>query len=146
MGRNIQIRNVPDGVHRTLRARAAAVGQSLSDYLLAELIRVAERPPVADVLARAGARQGGASTDEIVAAVRAGRDRSGDEPARTDEDAAASDAAPGVRTAGIAFDRLPRVDQEAILRLLRSFTTPADEHGREPASGGADEPGSARSA
>jgi antitoxin FitA len=80
MGRNIQIRNVPDEVHRTLRARAAAAGQSLSDYLLTELVRVAERPPVADVLARAGTRQGGASTDEIVAAVRSGRDRPGDEP------------------------------------------------------------------
>jgi plasmid stability protein len=76
MGRNIQIRNVPDQVHLTLRARAGAAGQSLSAYLLAELIRVAERPQVADVLARAGARQGGASTDEIVAAVRSGRDRS----------------------------------------------------------------------
>ena len=73
--RTIQIRNVPDDVHRMLRSRAAAAGQSLSDYLLAELIRVAERPPVADVLARASARHGGASTGDIVAAVRAGRDR-----------------------------------------------------------------------
>jgi antitoxin FitA len=71
----IQIRDVPDDVHRTLRARAAAAGQSLSAYLLDELIRVAERPPVADVLARAGARHGGTTTDEVVAAVRAGRDR-----------------------------------------------------------------------
>lgn len=75
MSRTVQIRDVPDDVHRTLRARAAAAGLSLSAYLLAELTRVAERPPVADVLARAGARQGGASTDEIVSAVRSGRDR-----------------------------------------------------------------------
>jgi antitoxin FitA len=75
MSRTVQIRDVPDEVHRTLRARAAAAGLSLSAYLLAELLRVAERPPVADVLARAGARHGGASTDEIVAAVRSGRDR-----------------------------------------------------------------------
>ena len=66
---------MPDEVHQTLRARAAAAGLSLSAYLLAELTRVAERPPVADVLARAGARHGGASTAEIVAAVRSGRDR-----------------------------------------------------------------------
>jgi plasmid stability protein len=79
MSRTVQIRDVPDEVHRTLRARAAAAGLSLSAYLLAELTRVAERPQVADVLARAGARHGGAGTDEIVAAVRSGRDRSGDE-------------------------------------------------------------------
>ena len=75
MSRTIQIRDVPDEVHRTLRARAAAAGQSLSAYLLAELTRVAERPPVADVLARAAARSGGARVDDIVAAVRSGRDR-----------------------------------------------------------------------
>jgi antitoxin FitA len=75
MSRTIQIRDVPDEVHRTLRARAAAAGQSLSAYLLAELTRVAERPPVADVLARAAARSGGARIDDIVAAVRSGRDR-----------------------------------------------------------------------
>jgi plasmid stability protein len=75
MGRTIQIRDVPDEVHRTLRARAAATGQSLSAYLLTELTRVAERPPVADVLARAAARSGGARIDDIVAAVRSGRDR-----------------------------------------------------------------------
>ena len=75
MTRTIQIRNVPDDVHRVLRTRAAEAGQSLSDYLLDELARVAERPLVADVLARAAARHGGASTEEIVAAVRSGRDR-----------------------------------------------------------------------
>jgi antitoxin FitA len=75
MARTIQIRNVPDEVHRMLRTRAAAAGLSLSDYLLGELIRVAERPPVADVLARAGARHGGARTTDVVAAVRSGRDR-----------------------------------------------------------------------
>jgi antitoxin FitA len=75
MSRNIQIRDVPDEVHRTLRARAAAAGQSLSAYLLAEVTRMAERPPVAEVLARAGARHGGVPTDEVVAAVRSGRDR-----------------------------------------------------------------------
>ena len=75
MSRSIQIRNVPDRVHKTLRARAAAAGQSLSDYLLQELVRVAERPPVADVLTRADGRTGGASTANIVGAVRSGRDR-----------------------------------------------------------------------
>jgi antitoxin FitA len=74
--KTIQIRNVPDRVHKVLRARAAAAGMSLSDYALAELERVADRPPVADLLARARARAGGAGADAIVAAVRSGRDRS----------------------------------------------------------------------
>jgi len=75
MGRNIQIRDVPDEVHRVLATRAASRGLSLTAYLRAELTRVAERPPVADVLARAAARSGGARIDDIVAAVRSGRDR-----------------------------------------------------------------------
>lgn len=73
--KTIQIRNVPDDVHRVLRTRATAAGMSLSEYSLQELERVAERPPVADLLARARARAGGASADAIVAAVRVGRDR-----------------------------------------------------------------------
>jgi plasmid stability protein len=74
MTRSVQIRNVPDSVHRTLRSRAASAGVSLSEYLLAEIVRVAERPPVADVLARATARHGGADTESIVGSVRAERD------------------------------------------------------------------------
>lgn len=73
--KTIQVRNVPDDVHRVLRTRAAAAGVSLSDYALGELERVAQHPPVADVLARARARAGGANAKAIVAAVREGRDR-----------------------------------------------------------------------
>jgi plasmid stability protein len=73
--KTIQVRNVPDDVHRELRARAAAAGVSLSDYALAELERVARHPPAADLLARARARAGGADGPAIVAAVREGRER-----------------------------------------------------------------------
>ena len=73
--KTIQVRNVPDDVHRILRTRAAAAGISLSDFALEELERVVRRPPVADLLARARARAGGADNAAIVAAVRAGRDR-----------------------------------------------------------------------
>jgi plasmid stability protein len=73
--KTIQIRNVPDDVHQALRTRAAATGVSLSDYALDELARAARRPPIADVLARARGRGEGTSMEEIVAAVRAGRDR-----------------------------------------------------------------------
>ena len=75
MSKSVQIRNVPDRVHKTLSARAAEAGVSLSDYLLGEITRVAERPAVADVLARAAARSGGVAKRDIVAAVRSGRDR-----------------------------------------------------------------------
>jgi plasmid stability protein len=74
--KTIQVRNVPDTVHRELRTRAATAGVSLSDYALAELERVATRPPVSEVLRRAAARSGGVHTKDIVAAVRSGRDRS----------------------------------------------------------------------
>jgi len=52
MSKMIQIRHVPDEVHRTLAARAAEAGMSLSDYLLAEVTKVAERPTMAEVVAR----------------------------------------------------------------------------------------------
>ena len=74
MSHSIQIRNVPEDVHRTLRARAAAAGMSLSDYLLEDITRLAERPPVADVIRRAASRSGGAEVGRIVEAVRSGRD------------------------------------------------------------------------
>lgn len=76
MPKTVQIRDVPDHIHRTLRTRAAAAGVSLSDYLLGEIERVAARPALADVLARAGGRGGGADTTSIVEAIRADRDRS----------------------------------------------------------------------
>lgn len=49
----IQIRDVPDAVHRQLRAQAAAAGMSLSDYLRREVSRIAGKPSLAEVLARA---------------------------------------------------------------------------------------------
>jgi plasmid stability protein len=49
MSKMIQIRNVPDGLHRKLKARAAMAGMSLSDYLLSELRRTAEVPTLAEL-------------------------------------------------------------------------------------------------
>jgi plasmid stability protein len=48
----IQIRNVPDGVHRTIKARAAQAGRTLSDYLLAEIERIATLPTREEMLLR----------------------------------------------------------------------------------------------
>lgn len=73
--KTIQIRNVPDDVHRVLRTRAAASGISLSDFALGELERVAQQPPVSELLHRARSRAGGAQSSAITAAIRAARDR-----------------------------------------------------------------------
>jgi plasmid stability protein len=45
----IQLRNVPDALHRSLKARAAMAGMSLSDYLLTEIKEIAERPTLAEL-------------------------------------------------------------------------------------------------
>lgn len=72
---SIQVKDVPDDVHATLRRRAAGAGQSLQEYLLARLAEEAATPTVAEVLERAGGRAGGrAPFDAAVAAVRADRD------------------------------------------------------------------------
>ena len=52
MSKMIQVRNVPDNLHRTLKAQAALAGMSLSDFLLAEMRRVAERPTLAELRER----------------------------------------------------------------------------------------------
>lgn len=49
MTKMIQLRNVPDALHRNLKARAALAGMSLSDYLLAEIREIAERPTLAEL-------------------------------------------------------------------------------------------------
>jgi plasmid stability protein len=40
----VQIRNVPDDLHRELKVRAAQAGMTLSDYLLQEMRNLAVRP------------------------------------------------------------------------------------------------------
>jgi len=52
MSKMIQLRNVPDALHRTLKARAAMAGMSLSDYLLTEIKEIAERPTLAELRER----------------------------------------------------------------------------------------------
>lgn len=56
---SVQIKNVPPDVHRVLRRRAAAAGQSMQEYLLAQLTRQAQEEPLEEVLDRAGGRSGG---------------------------------------------------------------------------------------
>ncbi len=56
MSKMIQIRNVPDEVHKALKIRAAKAGMSLSEFLRHEVTRVAGSPTVEEVLERARRR------------------------------------------------------------------------------------------
>ena len=57
MSKISQLRNVPDALHRILKARAAMAGMSLSDYLLGEIKGIAARPTLAELRARLHQRQ-----------------------------------------------------------------------------------------
>jgi plasmid stability protein len=71
--KNLQIRNVPDDVHRLLKARAAMEGRSLSEYALTELRRSLERPSRQELLARVRER-GPAEEVDVVEVLRKERD------------------------------------------------------------------------
>lgn len=72
----LQIRNVPDEARRTLKARAAAEGESLNTYLLKLLDREVTSPTVAEVLDRAARRseRATASAAEVLDEARSQRD------------------------------------------------------------------------
>ena len=74
MSRMIQVRNVPDSLHRTLKAQAALSGMSLSDFLLAEIRQVAERPTIGELRERLRRRSRVATTVSAAEAVRRERD------------------------------------------------------------------------
>lgn len=70
----IQIRNVPDTLHRRLKSRAALAGMSLSDYLLHQIREVAERPTIEEMRARLARRSAVTLPVDTADAVRAERD------------------------------------------------------------------------
>ena len=74
MSKMIQLRNVPDALHRTLKARAAMAGMSLSDYLLAEIRQAAERPTLEELRERLRRREPVAAGISAARAVRAERE------------------------------------------------------------------------
>ena len=74
----IQLRHVPDDLHRKLKARAAMEGLSLSDYLIREIRQIAEKPTMSEMmerLARLTPVHLKTSPVEILRALRDGRDR-----------------------------------------------------------------------
>jgi len=75
MSKMIQLRHVPDELHRTLKVRAALEGLSLSDYLLKEVRRIAERPTLEDLRRRLERRPRVVTRIPPAQAVRAERRR-----------------------------------------------------------------------
>lgn len=76
MSKMIQVRDVPDEIHRTLKARAAAAGMSLSDYLKRDLIAAASRPSLEEIDERVGDRgRSKVRKKTIVTALREARER-----------------------------------------------------------------------
>ena len=72
----LQIRNVPDEISRTLKIRASKKGQSLSEYVLTELTRIAERPTIEELTERIRLREPvetGTTAAEIIRAERDAR-------------------------------------------------------------------------
>jgi len=73
MPKMIQLRNVPDELHRKLKVRAAEAGMTLSDYLIAELREVAARPTPAEMRYRLASREPARVKESAAEAVRAER-------------------------------------------------------------------------
>ncbi len=74
MSKMIQLRNVPDPLHRILKARAAMAGMSLSDYLLAEIREIAERPTLGELRERLEGRERASLPKSAAAIIREERD------------------------------------------------------------------------
>lgn len=70
----VQIRNVPDDVHRRLKARAAMEGKSISELVLSEITRALERPTRRELIERVQARERAVVSQSPADAVRAERD------------------------------------------------------------------------
>lgn len=72
--KTIQIRNVPDELHRALKVRAAQEGISLSDLALTELRKTADRPTRNELLDRITSRTIKRSRQSPTASLRSERD------------------------------------------------------------------------
>lgn len=74
MSAMIQIRHVPDDVHKALKIRATKNGMSLSDYLLRELTKIVKRPTLEEMLERIETHQPTRIEENSVDAIRAERE------------------------------------------------------------------------
>jgi hypothetical protein len=76
MSKTIQLRNVPDKLHRKLKVRARLERMSLSDYLIRDLLKIAGRPSHSELRERLGARARIVSRVKPATAERAERELS----------------------------------------------------------------------
>ena len=74
MSKMIQLRHVPDVLHRQLKARAALAGLPLSDYLIREVRKIAEQPTPEEMLARLRTREPYRGKESLTAIIRQERD------------------------------------------------------------------------
>jgi antitoxin FitA len=74
MSKMIQIRDVPDDLHRELKRRAEKKGLSLSDYLKLELTRIAEVPTLEELVERIRQREPVHFSEPIEDIIRADRE------------------------------------------------------------------------
>lgn len=74
MPKMIQIRNVPDELHREAKVRAARAGMTLSAYLLREIQRSLEAPDIEELMERLGALEPIHPTETPAEMIRAERD------------------------------------------------------------------------
>jgi plasmid stability protein len=76
MAKTIRVRNVSNATHRTLEARAAMAGMSLSDYVRRDLEEAAARPSLEEIDARVASRgRSGLRTSSVLAALDEARVR-----------------------------------------------------------------------
>ena len=75
MSKMIQIRNVPDDMHRELKMRAAAAGMSMSDFIKRELSRKSRKSTIKEIRERSRGRSAGSTmtTKDVVDAIREAR-------------------------------------------------------------------------
>ncbi|HSS41615.1 MAG TPA: hypothetical protein VLK37_03595 [Solirubrobacterales bacterium] len=75
MSKMIQIRNVPDELHRNLKTRAALAGMSMSDYIKRELDRKSRKSTIKEIRERSRGRSAGSTltTQKIVDIIRESR-------------------------------------------------------------------------
>jgi plasmid stability protein len=74
MSKMIQIRNVPDKIHRRLKVRAARAGMTLSDFLLREVTHVANRPELSELLGKLERRRSADVSESPAEVLRAERE------------------------------------------------------------------------
>jgi len=74
MSKTLQVRDLPDDVHRRLKLRALEEGRSMSDYVREQLTEIASRPTLAEIYARIDASPAVDIPESAADAIRDGRD------------------------------------------------------------------------